>query len=85
MTATFTSSVKPRPGELAEEELVARQGLGQQGVERAPLDLLADQAHADEDRDQGAEQLHGRQPDVLDDLLVLPDRELARAGGRTGS
>ena len=63
--------------ELAQEELVAAQGLGQEGEERSPLDLLADQADADEDGDERAEELHGGEADVLEDLLVLADGELA--------
>ena len=63
----------------------AAERLGQQREERPPLDLLAHQPHADEDRDQGAEDVHRGQAEVLDDLLVLADREAARAAGPRAS
>ena len=67
-----------QPEELSEVELVAREGLREQGVERPPLDLLAHEAHADEERDGDAEEVHRRKADVFEDLLVLPDREVAQ-------
>ena len=77
MAAVFTRRVKARPAELPHEELRTAQGLGQQGVEGTALDLLAHEAHPDEDRDQGTEEVDGGETEVLDDLLVLADRKVA--------
>ena len=75
---------------LADDELPARQRLGQQAVDAAPLDLARDEADADEHRHQHARHLDRREPEVLDDLDVLPRRDLAdrartrrRAAART--
>ena len=51
--------------------------LGQQRIDAAPLDFLRHQPDADEDRDEQAEDRDGREPEILDDLDVLPGGELA--------
>ena len=67
---------------LADDELPARQRLGEQAVDAAPLDLARDQPDADEHRHQHAGQLDRRQAQVLDDLDVLPRRDLPDQHGR---
>src|SRR6185295_5919441 len=66
------------PGELADQELGPAERLRQKRIERTPLDLLADEAYTDKDGDHGSEYVHRRQPQVLDDLLVLANRQLAQ-------
>ena len=68
---------QPQAAVLAEDELGAAERLGEQAVDAAPLHLLPHQADADEDRDHQPEGGDGRQPEVLDDLDVLPGGELA--------
>ena len=64
-------------GVLAEHELMAVDRLGEQAVDAAPLDFLRDQADADEHGDEQAEDRRRREAEILDDLDVLPGRELA--------
>jgi hypothetical protein len=68
---------------FSEHELFAADRLGHEAVDAAPLDLLRDQADADEHRDEQPEQGDGGQAEVLDDLDVLPCRELAQQIRRT--
>ena len=77
MTARFTASVSIRPAVLAEHELVPLNRLRQQRVDAAALDFLRDETDADEDGDEQAEDRRRRQAEILDDLDVLPRRELA--------
>ena len=65
MIATLTASVSDEADVLAEHELIAVDRLREQAVDAAPLDLLRDQADADEDRDEQAEdrgRRRGRDP-----------------------
>ncbi len=62
---------------LAEDEFGAAERLGEQAVDAAPLHFLPHQPDADEHRDHQPEGGNGRQPQVLDDLDVLPRGELA--------
>ena len=60
----------------AEQEASARDRLRQRREDGAPLDLSGDESHADEDRDEHSRQLDGREAQVEDDAVPLPDREL---------
>src|SRR2546423_1252921 len=62
---------------FSQKELAATDGLGEDCVDRSALDLLVDEADADEDGDEDAEQEHGGEPHVHDDLLLLRRRKLA--------
>ena len=77
MTATFTASVSDEAGVLAEHRADSGGSAWRAGVDAAPLDFLRHQADADEDGDEQAEDRRRRQAEVLDDLDVLPGRELA--------
>src|SRR5262249_12714453 len=57
-------------------ELVAMNGLRQQTVDAAALDLLGDERNPDEHGDEQPEERRRRQPQVLDDLDVLSCRQL---------
>jgi hypothetical protein len=45
-------------------------------IESAPLDLFGHEADADEDGDEEAEDARRREAEILDDLDVLPRRQL---------
>ena len=57
--------------ELADDELVAAKRLDQEVVDAPAIDLLPDEADADEDGDEQPEHRRGGQAEVLDDLDVL--------------
>ena len=62
-------------GVLSQDELEAVDRLGQERVHRPPLDLPAHQADADEHRRQDAEDVDCGKAEILDDLLLAPDRQ----------
>ncbi len=66
-----------QPAILAQDELRAPDRLRQQRVNAAALDLFRHQADADEHGDEQAEEQHGRQAEIFDDLHVLPGGELS--------
>ena len=63
-------------GVLAGDELRPADRLRQERVDAAAVDFLRNQPDADENRDEQAEHADRRQPEVLDDLDVLPCGEL---------
>ena len=66
-----------QPEIFSDDQLVAFDRLGEQAVDAPLLHFLRDEPDADEDRDEQAEDGGGGQPEVLDELYVLPGRELA--------
>ena len=66
-----------QPRVFAEHELLTADGLGEERVNAPALDLLRNQPDADEDRDEETKEGGGSQPQVLDDLDVLPRRQLS--------
>ena len=61
--------------ELSQDELGPVEGLGEKGVDRLLVDLLVDEARADEDGHEDAEDGDRAQADVLDDLDPVADRQ----------
>ena len=63
-------------GVLANDDFVPANRLGQEIVDAPPLDFLEHQSDPNEYGDEEPENGHGRQSEVLDDLQVLPGRQL---------
>ncbi len=63
---------------LADNKFSPSQGLGNQNIDCTPINLLKDQARTDKHRHHQTNQVHGRQPNILQNLLISRNRNLGQ-------